>query len=129
MAGKTSTDVSAPNGTKAFRLFPCAKFGLFLSNCQWWRTLALSQLPEQEKLVPTAPPGQRWSALVSTSAMETDRRLSSRNARTTRLMMALTPKRLFLSLCISISLLRPYTFFSRSPLVFKTVFENACELQ
>ena len=45
------------------------------------------------------------------------------------LMMALTPKRLFLSLCISISLLRPYTFFSRSPLVFKTLFENACELQ
>ena len=39
-----------------------------------------------------------------------------------RLMMALTPKRLFLSLCISISLLRPYTFFSRSPLVFKTLF-------
>ena len=34
-----------------------------------------------------------------------------------------------LSLCISISLLRPYTFFSRSPLVFKTLFENACELQ
>ena len=29
-------------------------------------------------------------------------------------MMALTPKRLFLSLCISISLLRLYTFFSRS---------------
>ena len=27
-----------------------------------------------------------------------------------------------LSLCISISLLRPYTFFSRSPLVFKTLF-------
>ena len=44
------------------------------------------------------------------------------------LMMALTPKRLFLSLCVSISLLRPYTFFSRSPLVFKTLFENACEL-
>ena len=39
-----------------------------------------------------------------------------------RLMMALTPKRLFLSLCISIFLLRPYTFFSRSPLVFKTLF-------
>ena len=38
-------------------------------------------------------------------------------------MMALTPKRLFLSLCISISLLRPYTFFSRSPLVFKTLFD------
>ena len=35
----------------------------------------------------------------------------------------------FLSLCISISLLRPYTFFSRSPLVFKTLFENTCELQ
>ena len=30
---------------------------------------------------------------------------------------------------ISISLLRPYTFFSRSPLVFKTLFENVCELQ
>ena len=29
---------------------------------QWWRTLALSQLPEQEMLVPTAPPGERWSA-------------------------------------------------------------------
>ena len=43
--------------------------------------------------------------------------------------MALTPKRLFLSLCISISLLRPYTVFSRSPLVFKTLFENACELE
>ena len=39
--------------------------------------------------------------------------------------MALTPKRLFLSLCTSISLLRPYTFFSRSPLVFKTLFEKA----
>ena len=36
--------------------------------------------------------------------------------------MALTPKRLFLSLCISISLLRSYTFFSRSPLVSKTLF-------
>ena len=45
-------------------------------------------------------------------------------------MMALTPKRLFLSLCISISLLRPYTFFSRSPLVFKTLFESdmSCKL-
>ena len=31
-------------------------------------------------------------------------------------------QRLFLSLCISISLRRPYTFFSRSPLVFKTLF-------
>ena len=41
------------------------------------------------------------------------------------LMMALTPKRLFsLSLCNFISLLRPYTFFSRSPLVFKTLFEQ-----
>ena len=38
--------------------------------------------------------------------------------------MALTPKRLFLSFCISISLLRSYTFFSRSPLVFKTLFET-----
>ena len=38
--------------------------------------------------------------------------------------MALTPKRLFLYLCISISLLRPYTLFSRSPLVNKTLFEN-----
>ena len=37
-------------------------------------------------------------------------------------MMALTPKRLFLYLCISISLLRPYTLFSRSPLVNKTLF-------
>ena len=45
------------------------------------------------------------------------------------LMMALTPKRLFLYLCISISLLRPYTLFSRSPLVNKTLFENACELE
>ena len=44
-------------------------------------------------------------------------------------MMALTPKRLFLYLCISISLLRPYTLFSRSPLVNKTLFENACELK
>ena len=35
---------------------------------------------------------------------------------------------LSLSLCISISLLRSYTFFSRSPLVSKTLFENACEL-
>ena len=43
---------------------------------------------------------------------------------TYRLMMALTPKRLFLSLCISISLLRSYTFFSRSPLVFKTLFDG-----
>ena len=43
--------------------------------------------------------------------------------------MALTPKRLFLYLCISISLLRPYTLFSRSPLVNKTLFENACELE
>ena len=42
-----------------------------------------------------------------------------------RLMMALTPKRLFLYLCISISLLRPYTLFSRSPLVNKTLFENS----
>ena len=40
-----------------------------------------------------------------------------------KLMMALTPKRLFLYLCISISLLRPYTLFSRSPLVNKTLFE------
>ena len=41
-------------------------------------------------------------------------------------MMALTPKRLFLSLslCISISLLRPYTFSSCSPLVFKTLLER-----
>ena len=45
------------------------------------------------------------------------------------LMMALTPKRLFLYLCISISLLRPYTLFSRSPLVNKTLYENACELE
>ena len=30
---------------------------------------------------------------------------------------------LSLSLGISISLLRPYTFFSRSPLVFKTLFD------
>ena len=37
--------------------------------------------------------------------------------------MALTPKRLFLYLCISISLLRPYTLFSRSPLVNKTLFQ------
>ena len=44
-------------------------------------------------------------------------------------MMALTPIRLFLYLCISISLLRPYTLFSRSPLVNKTLFENACELE
>ena len=43
--------------------------------------------------------------------------------------MALTPKRLFLYLCISISLLRLYTLFSRSPLVNKTLFENACELE
>ena len=43
--------------------------------------------------------------------------------------MALTPKRLFLYLCISISLLRPYTLFSRSTLVNKTLFENACELE
>ena len=42
-----------------------------------------------------------------------------------RLMMALTPKRLFLSLSISISLLRSYTFFSRSPLVSKTLFAIA----
>ena len=34
-----------------------------------------------------------------------------------------------LYLCISISLLRPYTLFSRSPLVNKTLFENACELE
>ena len=40
-------------------------------------------------------------------------------------MMALTPKRLFLYLCISISLLRPYSLFSRSPLVNKTfLFES-----
>ena len=32
---------------------------------------------------------------------------------------------LSLSLCISISLLRSYTFFSRSPLVFKTLFEKS----
>ena len=44
-------------------------------------------------------------------------------------MMALTPKRLFLYLCISISLLCPYTLFSRSPLVNKTLYENACELE
>ena len=31
---------------------------------------------------------------------------------------------LSLSLCISISLLRPYTFFLRSLLVFKTLFEK-----
>ena len=39
-------------------------------------------------------------------------------------MMALTPKRLFLYLCISISLLRPYTLFSRSPLVNKTLLDQ-----
>ena len=38
--------------------------------------------------------------------------------------MLQTPKRLFLYLCISISLLRPYTLFSRSPLVNKTLFED-----
>ena len=38
------------------------------------------------------------------------------------LMMALTPKRLFLSLCISISLLRLYTFFSRSHFFFGSVY-------
>ena len=38
--------------------------------------------------------------------------------------MALTPKRLFLYLCISISLLRPYTLFSRSPLVNKTLTDE-----
>ena len=43
--------------------------------------------------------------------------------------MALTPKRLFLYRCISISLLLPYTLFSRSPLVNKTLYENACELE
>ena len=37
-------------------------------------------------------------------------------------MMALTPKRLFLYRCISISLLLPYTLFSRSPLVNKTLY-------
>ena len=42
-------------------------------------------------------------------------------------MMALTPKRLFLYLCISISLLRPYTLFSRSPLVNKTLIEIYCQ--
>ena len=36
--------------------------------------------------------------------------------------MALTPKRLFLYPCISISLLRPYTLFSLSPSVNKTLF-------
>ena len=36
-------------------------------------------------------------------------------------MIALTPKRLFLSLSAS---LRPYTFFSRSPLVFETLLEE-----
>ena len=41
--------------------------------------------------------------------------------------MALTPKRLFLYLCISISLLRPYTLFSRSPLVNKTLLEYIVE--
>ena len=46
------------------------------------------------------------------------------NAIISRLMMALTSKRLFLSLCISISLLRPYTFFSRSPLVCKTLIKR-----
>ena len=47
------------------------------------------------------------------------------------LMMALTPKRLFLSLslCISISLLRPYTFFLALTFGLYTLFENACELQ
>ena len=44
-------------------------------------------------------------------------------------MMALTPKRLFLSLCISISLLRSYTFFSRSPLVSKTLFDIVRETE
>ena len=45
------------------------------------------------------------------------------------MMMALTPKRLFLYLCISISLLRPYTLFSRSPLVNKTLFDRQSVLK
>ena len=62
------------------------------------------------------------------SKLRKARRTKHENKESTWLMMAWTPKRLFLSLCISISLLRSYTFFSRSPLVFKTLFENACEL-
>ena len=54
-------------------------------NCQWWRTLALSQLPEQEKLVPTAPGRVLASVgqpiLVSTSLFESDCRLARRIAR------------------------------------------------
>ena len=50
------------------------------------------------------------------------RKRGSASYRPFRLMMALTPKRLFLYLCISISLLRPYTLFSRSPLVNKTLY-------
>ena len=38
-------------------------------------------------------------------------------------------RKIFLSLCISISLLRPFTFFSRSPLVFKTLFVHPTKLR
>ena len=80
---------------------------------------------------------QRWAWEESVRAEKRDRD-AEREKETFRrqrhhqsqLMMALTPKRLFLSLCISISLLRSYTFFSRSPLVFKTLFdwESSCAL-
>ena len=60
---------------------------------------------------------QRWAWEKSVRAEKRDRD-AEREKET------LTPKRLFLSLCISISLLRPYTFFSRSPLVFKTLSDQ-----
>ena len=49
-----------------------------------------------------------------------------------RLMMALTPKRLFLYLCISISLLRPYTLFSHSidhSSTHRCILHKRCNLQ
>ena len=76
------------------------------------KLVALVSTALQTSLAKESFKDQRWAWETSVRAEKRDR-----NAE------------FFLSLCISISLLRPYTFFSRSPLVFKTLFENACELQ
>ena len=76
---------------------------------------------------PALPTRQRFLTLIC-SLVESDQvvfKVENNSLELTRIFKeTLTPKRLFLSLCISISLLRPYTFFSRSPLVFKTLSDH-----